>query len=91
MERETEAGSRQPAAKRRTPEHAGGNALKYTIGADASHPEDSDGVKTIQESDGEGAVKDGARRTEFRHAANRNRMSLPGKSPLAAQLMSPLR
>jgi hypothetical protein len=87
---ETEPGCCQPPAKRVTTKQAGRNALEYTIGTDPSHPEDNDGVETIQESDGERAVKDGARRSEFGHAGDRTRMSLLRESPLSARLMRPL-
>jgi len=87
---ETEPGCRQPSAKRVTPQQAGRNSLEYAIGTDPSHPEGNDGVKTIQERDCERAVNDGARHTEFRHAADRTRMSLLRESPLSARLMRPL-
>ena len=90
MKRQTDSCCCQPPAKRVTPKQAGRNSLEYSIGTDASHPQDNDGVETIQESDRERAVQNGAGRSEFRHAGDRTRMSLLRESPLSARLMRPL-
>jgi hypothetical protein len=90
MKRQTDRGCCQPPAKRATPKQPGRHSLEYTIGTDPSHPEGNHGIETIQESDGERAVKDGARRSEFRHMGDRTRMCLLPESPLSARLMRPL-